>query len=811
MSLPGWLLLAISAPLVAPLSLALIQAPGNGTIAGNPVDPPPVVGLVDANGSLVMLHEPMQVVAEYQVVAYAGVLTGSVSSASSGGDRTPGTAFVQTRRVSVPLINGTANYSSWLVVSFASDALRVSFALELADGAPLPSPGVVPLLGPPFSVRAAAPASLLVLNDAAGGLYCRPFGLQARVAVKDAFNNTVALASGLTVRATLGTNGGAIVLVGGDVASLESGVAAFASLGVNSSALSFHIRFAIERPSPPPLPPSAPPLPPASPPNPHAPPEQPPPPRSPPGPSSPPPGHDSGSGDAGSGDAGSGATGSGDSGNVDAGIDDAGSGPDIANSGSGDDSGSGTHPHHPPDAPPPPPADLPWLQLAPVESAAIDCHGTPTRLRLLVGGPLAVEAVDALGMRTTAISGGPLLAFLQHPDGSQVAVGTARPSVRGLWQYTHDDDPFAAATAASVSAVLFVANLTAWLVNEPAGSNRTCCELGVPRAGSAGETVAALYVPPLRIVRLVARNTGEQGGYGTGDTIELTFSRRTDRAGFGVGELIGRSTLDRFLTFNAELGADPKAYAAIWRDACTLLLLAGNVTGAPAPRVGRFALRLRDDVHELRDEARQLLLASVASSPVLDGTFGAQQGGAGRMDPLRASLPDLAARRYIPPVTKTIDDLRVGPMPWHPVTQHVADRDRSSECDAAYGNPDGLPGPRKPNALPPYPLDEPTRTLIRSALVKMMKRVPGLPQESPPHGLPSRTHLSSRPQARLPSGPSLAPSASPPVLPWTPVYSAKQHAERVAAAAVGPNALVQEYPLTLDRGDGEQRRAFGLE
>ena len=43
-----------------------------------------------------------------------------------------------------------------------------------------------------------------------------------------------------------------------------------------------------------------------------------------------------------------------------------------------------------------------------------------------------------------------------------------------------------------------------------------------------------------------------------------------------------------------------------------------------------------------------------------------------------------AARRYIPPVTNTIDDLRVGPMPWHPVVKYDPTRDRTSECDADY-------------------------------------------------------------------------------------------------------------------------------
>lgn len=770
---------------VQPHRLQILQLPGNGTVAGQPVFPPPIVGLFDVNGSIIRVHAPMRLVAEYQVVAYAGALTGgAASSASAGNDGQPGTAFIQTRSTIVQLVNGTGNFSDRLVISFASEELRLTFTAEQADGTPLPAPGLPPLVGPPISVLAASPASLVVLHDPAGGLYCQPFGLQPRLAVKDVFNNTVSSVSDLSVRASLGTNAEALAILGNDVAPLAGGLATFASLGVNSSALSFHLRFAVQLPLPLPVPPGTPPLPPDFPPTP---PFQPPPQLPPP--SLPPPANVS-SNNTNSSDVSS------NSSNI---------------TGSGNFASSFAYP--PPDVPSLPPTHPPLSTLlSPVESAAVDCHGPPVRLRLLTNGPLAVEALDARGVRTTAIGGAGLVAFLQHSDGSQVATSSARLSVRGHWQYTHDDDPLFVATQAGVSAVRFVANLTSWL-RIPTGSNQTCCELSVPRSsdqgGFPGETVEGLYVPPLAIVRLVARNTGHQGGYGTGDTIEVTFSRKTDRAGFGVGEVLSRSTLDQFLILSEDFGEEPKAYAGVWRDACTLLVIAGNVTGSPTPEIARFAVRLRDDVYELRDEAQRLSLASVASSPTLEGTFGAQQGGHGRSDPLRRYYHELAARRYVPPTSMNLKDYRIGSMPTHRVSPYQADRDRRSECDAEHGDPDGLPGSRPPDALPPYAFDEATNRLIRESVVKLMERAPGLPHTMPPNGLPSRTHLSSSPDARTVNGPSLAPSASPLTLPWTPADREQQLVDRTAAGVVGPAGVVQPYYLTLN--ERQHRNAFGLE
>ena len=188
------------------------------------------------------------------------------------------------------------------------------------------------------------------------------------------------------------------------------------------------------------------------------------------------------------------------------------------------------------------------------------------------------------------------------------------------------------------------------------------------------------------------------------------------------------------------------------------------------------------------------------------------QGAAGRLDPLREGLPDLAARRHIPSTLTHIEELRVGAQPWHVPRAYDRDRDRSSECDVDYGHPDGLPGPRPPHALPPYMLDSDTRALIVETLGAMLREPPGLPHTEPPEGLPSLAHLSSDPFNRHFNGPSLVTSASPPPLPWAPVDNAKQHADRTAAGAVGPNGLVQRYFLSVDAAREEHDMStFGLE
>ena len=178
------------------------------------------------------------------------------------------------------------------------------------------------------------------------------------------------------------------------------------------------------------------------------------------------------------------------------------------------------------------------LALPAAISTAVDCHGPPVSIQMVIGSPTALQAVDVYGVRTTFVEGAPLLAFLQYPDGSQQATGSALLSVGGLWQFTHETDPLAIATSLNLPEIIFFANLTAWRDELPLGSDSgngvtsdnttsaSCCYLSVPQASQfdPGETIQNLFVPPLRIARLVAHNTGRQGGFGTGDSIEVTFA-----------------------------------------------------------------------------------------------------------------------------------------------------------------------------------------------------------------------------------------------------------------------------------------------
>ena len=239
----------------AALQLRLHQAPGNSTIAGTPVVPPPIVHLTDAHGERVLVHSPARVVAQYQAIVYSGALTGEATTSS--GQPPPGTAITQLRSAFAPLVNGSANFSDALVITYAAQGLVLHFSVEGADGAPLPSPGVAPLAAPPGNILPAAPTDLVVLHTPIGGLRCTPFGLPPKVAIKDAFNNTISDLDGLSLRATIAD--GDVALTGSPTAGVVDGVATFDGLGVNTSALAFHVSFAVEEPSPPPPPPGAPP------------------------------------------------------------------------------------------------------------------------------------------------------------------------------------------------------------------------------------------------------------------------------------------------------------------------------------------------------------------------------------------------------------------------------------------------------------------------------------------------------------------------------------------------------------------------
>ena len=120
-----------------------------------------------------------------------------------------------------------------------------------------------------------------------------------------------------------------------------------------------------------------------------------------------------------------------------------------------------------------------------------------------------------------------------------------------------------------------MAQVSGWAAEHSRTVRTECCTLELPRmVGGVEQTLASVHAPPLEVARLVAYNTGGQGGYGQGDSIELTLRQPTDRAGFALGEVLERSTLDRLLVFSHSLGDDDRAYAAVWVTNCTLLLVA---------------------------------------------------------------------------------------------------------------------------------------------------------------------------------------------------------------------------------------------
>ena len=97
--------------------------------------------------------------------------------------------------------------------------------------------------------------------------------------------------------------------------------------------------------------------------------------------------------------------------------------------------------------------------------------------------------------------------------------GVRRRAEDGVWTYTYETDPLKNLTDAAASiALIFRANVSA-----------ACCELTLDENNKG--VIASLYVPKIRIVRVRALNTGQQGGYGRGDSVEVSFNIKTDRAG----------------------------------------------------------------------------------------------------------------------------------------------------------------------------------------------------------------------------------------------------------------------------------------
>jgi len=136
-------------------------------------------------------------------------------------------------------------------------------------------------------------------------------------------------------------------------------------------------------------------------------------------------------------------------------------------------------------------------------------------------------------------------------------------------------------------------------------------------------------------------------------------------------------------------------------------------------------------------------VGSVASSPPLEGTFGAAEGMVGRLDPLRQMMHENAVRRSMPQPTVAG---RVGPMQWHTPLPYDPDRDRTSECDADYiHEPDALVRRAAHHrgeyvtdrTFPTWTLDASSIALIEDAVAFLGRERERLtPRHAPLSGLP---------------------------------------------------------------------------
>lgn len=292
--------------------------------------------------------------------------------------------------------------------------------------------------------------------------------------------------------------------------------------------------------------------------------------------------------------------------------------------------------------------------------------------------------------------------------------GGPRYAEAGVWEYTHATDPLrnqsdAAASIALIFRANFSGNLsldygrevTEGLVGTDRGLRMSggCCELVLD-----GEAFP-LYVPQIRIVRLRALNTGLQGGYGRGDSIEVAFNIRTDRAGLPLRKVFDRTILERLVLLGddenvlrnldarrrrirSSLGDSPASVSGVWVDNCTLLIVAGrNVSGAFS-ETGVTNARVRDDILELYDMRRRLRQPSTATSVLLSGSFGATAGLDGRGHPLRQVLDTDAMRQWEPEFPS-----QDGPFDWHEGgTGDIGDSDTREHAAAARGYDDTVYG-----------------------------------------------------------------------------------------------------------------------
>ena len=471
-----------------PHHLAFLVPVPPETVAGTHLDPAPVVELRDSSERRVLADGGAVVVtAKYTVVAYR-----RVTEATATGYRTlDGDMYLRNRSWPVQAEAGRANFSALLPTTAGS--YNITFSVKGAAAA------VAEVVGSELRVRPASPTRLRMMRQPGGGEECSPLRSQPSLLLKDEYNNTVSLLDGEAIVASLvvgadrpyapdeGSN-----LLGTASLNLSAGGVAFGSLGVNTTGTAWRLVFRLD-----------------------------------------------------------------------------------SSAGGG---GGGTH--------------------LTATSDTFDCHREPVKLVLLDGWPPKLEVTDAGGVRASAVNGAEMRSYLEFPDGgwrqygypikwlprgpasvatssgttsatttistsagttstvtppfypdryyhpdgsitygtSQIELGLdeqgePRRAEDGVWTYTYETDPLKNLTDAAASiALIFRANVSA-----------ACCELTLDENNKG--VIASLYVPKIRIVRVRALNTGQQGGYGRGDSVEVSFNIKTDRAGLPLSWLTVHSAL----------------------------------------------------------------------------------------------------------------------------------------------------------------------------------------------------------------------------------------------------------------------------
>jgi hypothetical protein len=104
--------------------------------------------------------------------------------------------------------------------------------------------------------------------------------------------------------------------------------------------------------------------------------------------------------------------------------------------------------------------------------------------------------------------------------------------------------------------------------------------------------------------------------YGNGDTITVRFSEQTNQPAVAT-----KANLDALFTFSQSLGT---SYVGVWINPSTLVITTLDSTGATPPAVGSLTLTVKASSN--LKNAAGTSLASTATSPLLDGSFGDKVG-----------------------------------------------------------------------------------------------------------------------------------------------------------------------------------------